>query len=95
MSLRLPIRLIRESGMALQTITENLSSGGFYCIVGEHLAPTERVVCEITIPAKTGNGGGCDLLLVCDSAVARVSAIAEGRYGLGCWIEEYSISSGV
>ena len=47
-----PLRLLKEGAQEeIETLTQNLSSGGFYCLSTATLTPGETVLCTFTVPA--------------------------------------------
>jgi hypothetical protein len=77
-------------GNTLDGKTQNLSSGGFYCICGRPFAIGDRLHCWIAvIPA--GRGSGQDGVLECLVRVVRIDDLSEGFFGIACHIEEYIV----
>jgi hypothetical protein len=90
-ALHWPVRLLRQHGGAsVESITENLSSEGFYCISTKPFKTGERLRCEIVIPDALGLD--VPIVLECHITVQRVEYQRSG-FGLGCHIEDYSLSS--
>ena len=84
-----PLRLFRQPGKPpAESVTENLSSEGLYCVTRQRFKPGERLQCEIVIPAPLGTGE--PVVLNCHITVRRVEPLREG-FGLGCHIEDYSL----
>ena len=74
----------------LETVTQNLSSGGFYCLAETPLVPGELMTCSLKLPAHHPSGGEQAVSLECKVRVIRVEARdADGLYGMGCRIEDY------
>ena len=74
----------------LETVTQNLSSGGFYCLAETPLVPGELMTCSLKLPAHHPSGGEQAVSLECKVRVIRVEARdADGLYGIGCRIEDY------
>ncbi len=88
-----PVRLVRADGSMLETVSENISSSGFYCYTAQQLVPGEELNCYFTIPLYNVSGAGERVELACRTVVARVVSLPE-RYGAGCRIEEYALISG-
>ena len=85
------MRLFRQSGEAsVESIIENLSSEGLYCITSEPFKPLERLQCEIVIPATLGVES--PIVLKCRLTIRRVEHL-RSAFGLGCQIEDYSLRS--
>ena len=85
-----PVRLIRHPGRPVESITENLSSEGLYCITAEPFKRGERLQCEIVIPATLGLES--PMVLECHVTIRRVENVRHG-FGLGCQIEDYSLTT--
>ena len=85
------IRLFRSfQSPVIETVTEDLSSIGFYCTSQEPFGLGERLQCIIVIPADTLEGFDSQVSLRCHVTVVRVENNAQG-YGLGCHIEYYDL----
>jgi hypothetical protein len=85
-----PVRLFRQAGQSVQSTTENLSSGGLYCITSEPFKAGERLQCVIVLPGGTFGAPEPFLQLQCQITVKRVEHVARG-FGLGCQIEDYTL----
>jgi hypothetical protein len=87
------VRLFRQSeGPSVESITENLSSEGLFCITSEAFKPGERLRCEIVIPATLGLEA--PVVLECHVTVRRAEYLDRG-FGLGCHIEDYTLATGL
>ncbi|MDX1978669.1 MAG: PilZ domain-containing protein [Bryobacteraceae bacterium] len=84
-----PVVLVRR-GSVVQSVTENLSSGGFFCYSSQEFVPGEHTQAWIEIPRRGATGKGRSFLL-CRARVVRVEQDAARGYGLGCRIEDYNI----
>jgi hypothetical protein len=74
------------------TITQNLSSQGFYCLSKERFAVGERLLCILHIPSSDLGGGGH---LECRVEVVRIEEnAADGQYGVACRTEDYRFTAG-
>ena len=91
-ALHWPIRLFRSpTAASIETITENLTSNGFFCFSREPFELGERLDCIITIPPGSYNHSASSrVCLQCRVRVTRVEDQAEG-FGLGCYIEDYDL----
>ena len=85
---RLSILRGHEPARMLSTMTENLNSGGFCCILEEPLAAGECVVCDVA----------CNLVckmksqtLRCQAQVVWTAAMEDGRFRMGCRIDDYKV----
>lgn len=92
MKLVCPIRLYRDvDPVEVQTETQNISSGGFYCFSPRPFAPGEQLQCDIQLPNHKNGGTRRGPVLRCRIVI--VHAVAQGArgYGLGCRIEHYEV----
>jgi len=88
------MRLFWEPGRQwLETMTENISSDGLYCICQEPFKPGELVDCVIVVPGESFGSSEPLFRLQCHVMVTRLERLPE-RFGLGCHIEDYSVASG-
>jgi len=74
---------------AVETVTYDLSSDGFYCFASTPFVPGECRVCTLTVPTNHPKSGGGVVLVECKVQVMRVQLNDDGRYGIGCRIEDY------
>ena len=75
---------------ALESVTHDLSSDGFYCVARTAFIPGEIRTCMLEIPMHQKHGGDRLVRVYCKVRVIRVEALAEsGMYGIGCRIEDY------
>jgi hypothetical protein len=92
-----PICFIRlgKTGI-VETVTHDLSSDGFYCLVNTAFVPGEIRECTLSVPVHHPNRGDRARPVLCRVRVIRVGALgADGFCGVGCRIEDYHfISSG-
>jgi hypothetical protein len=72
-----------------QTVTEDLSSRGFHCVVDEVLTPGERLSCVLSFPFNYD--GEISPSLRCEAQVVWVKPTDEGRLGIGCRIDDYTV----
>jgi PilZ domain len=87
-----PISLAHRGGV-LQSTTENIGCGGFFCYSNEEFVPGDPVRASIQIPHHGGAQRGCTFLL-CRARVVRVELHPQYGYGVGCNIEDYNLVSG-
>ena len=79
-----------QAAKAVESLTRNLSSSGFYCITAVAFTPGEQLICAIKVPTHDPNGKHLEQKLECKVRVVRVeSQGGEGTFGLACQIEEY------
>jgi hypothetical protein len=90
-ALHWPLRLFRDPASAsVESITENLTSNGFYCYSREPFEIGERLECIIAIPSGSFGYSGSPISLQCRVRVTRVEDQSDG-FGLGCYIEDYDL----
>ena len=92
--LRWTVLLFRNTATeAVESLTRDLSSGGFYCTTKVAFTPGERLICTFKIPTYDPSGKDLEHRLECSVRVLRVEAqCAEGTFGLACQIEDYRFS---
>ncbi len=77
-----------ETQSALQSITQDVSSDGFYCVAKVAFVPGEIRTCMLELPAHP-------VRIYCKVRIIRVEALAEREtYGIGCRIEDYRFRTG-
>ena len=90
--LRWPITLHRNgNGKVVETLTENLSSQGFYCRTSEPFAFGECLDCVLRFPEHSFGGNGTAVRLRCRASVVRVETAGPQHFGIACRIEDYSL----
>jgi hypothetical protein len=83
-----PVRLVSSSAEgAVDTITWNLSSDGFYCLSKVPFAPGESIHCTLRLPRYDATSR--QLALHCQIHILRVEAINGDTFGIACRIEDY------
>lgn len=88
-----PVLLLRNHGSAaIDTVTQNLSSNGFYCFSPEPLKPGESLLCTLKLPAHDPKGEELTLGLECTVVVMRAEAVSDSAYGIACRIEDYHLN---
>jgi PilZ domain-containing protein len=87
-----PVRLFRNGGQdAVDTITRNLSSEGFYCFSSTAFVPGESIHCTLRLPSHDTTGR--TLALHCRVHILRVEAVnREDTFGIACRIDDYHFS---
>ena len=79
-----------EVADAVESLTQDLSSSGFYCVTDAVFTPRERLICTLKVPTHDPNGKHLEQKLECQVRVMRVEPqCVEGTYGLACQIEDY------
>src|SRR5690348_8539987 len=77
---------------AVQAITRNLSTAGFYCLSEESFGAGERLECRISIPHGIRPYSDPAACLHCDVRVVRVERLEnESSFGIACRIEDYTV----
>jgi len=89
-----PLLLFRnQPSDAVESLTRDLSSSGFYCITSIAFTPGERLICTLRVPTHDPNGKLLEQWLECKVRVVRVEPQGtEGTFGLACQIEDYHFS---
>jgi len=78
---------------AVETVTRDLSSDGFYCFCKVPFVPGERLACRLRIPGFQFEAGALNVELECRVRVIRTEeANGDGSFGVGCRIEEYRVT---
>src|SRR5258708_7640054 len=76
-----------QAADAVESLTRDLSSSGFYCITGVAFTPGERLICTLRVPTHDPNGKLLEQRLECKVRVVRVEPQgAEGMFGLAVHI---------
>ena len=87
-----PVLLLRNAGgKAIETVTQNLSSSGFYCFSSTGLTPGERLFCTLRVPAHDPDNDGSSVSLECNAVVMRSEVAASGEFGVAFRIEDYHL----
>jgi hypothetical protein len=74
----------------LESVTENLSSQGFYCFSQTPIALGEVLMCRLTVPTYDPSRTNEHTVLECNVRVIRSEAVrADGLYGIAFRIEDY------
>lgn len=90
-----PVLMQRErpESRTIETITRDLSSGGFYCIAAVELIEGEKLHCSIRIPTYDPRGMNPERTLECTVRVMRVvPQDSSNVFGIACRIEDYHLS---
>ena len=88
-----PVLFFRsEPAEAVESLTQNLSSRGFYCFSKAPLTLGEVLACTIRVPAHDPSGKEMDRQLDCKVRVMRVEPATDGLYGIACRIEDYHVA---
>jgi hypothetical protein len=78
-----------EHRVAAETTTQDLSSGGFYCVSPVAFPVNELAFCYIKIPIYQPDRTEQMLALKCQVRIVRVELLGAAGYGVGCEIEDY------
>jgi hypothetical protein len=88
-----PVVFRYRHGEALESVTENLSSQGFYCLSQTPIPSGEALLCWLTVPTHDPSGVKGTVMVECHVRVVRSDApTAEGLYGIACRIEDYRLA---
>jgi hypothetical protein len=75
---------------AAETVTENLSSDGFYCFSKIPFVAGELLFCQVDIPTADSGCGASHLQ--CRVRVLRVErSTGDDKYGIACLTEDYDV----
>ena len=92
MQVHWPLRLHRTNAPEIvETLTQDLSSDGFYCLAKTSFVPGEALACILSVPTHHPNGDDRMVSVECRVRIIRVASTQEGVYGVGCRIEEYRL----
>ena len=78
-----------QAAEAIESLTRDLSSSGFFCLTKTPLTPGEVLTCTLRVPTHDPNGKHLERSLECRARVVRVQAQPEGTFGVACQIEDY------
>jgi hypothetical protein len=89
--LRWPLSILKgpRDARVLTTVTENLGSRGFCCVVDEPLVAGEGVACILRFPFRYDPQASQTLR--CQAQVVWVGAMDDGRFRIGCRIDDYTV----
>lgn len=90
LQIRCAVSLWKPSdGTFTRTVTENLTSSGFFLLSRESYLPGDKLEATLEVPARSSNGGhtGC-LHLQCQVEVLRID---DRQSGIACRIKEYTV----
>lgn len=79
-----------EQRGAVESITQNLSSSGFYCFSPVSFLVNDLAFCYIKIPIYQPNRTERVWALKCRLRIVRIEPLGDEGYGIGCEIEDYS-----
>ena len=93
-TLHWPVLFFRNgSGEAVESVTHNLSSSGFYCHSRVAITPGECLHCALTIPSHDPSGYEKARVLECRVRVTRVEpGLTEDTFGIACQIQDYHLA---
>ena len=90
-----PVLLFRDrpGSDAIESVTRDLSSSGFFCLMRAPLIEGEWLVCSIKIPTHDPHGKHLERTLECRVQVLRVvPQESNDSFGVACRIEDYRLS---
>jgi hypothetical protein len=85
------IVLSPEDGPEIETVTQNLSSAGFYCLSPARLTPGQTITCTLRVPTYDLTSQAPYIPVVCRAHVIRVQLDVEGSFGIACRISDYHL----
>jgi len=89
---RVDLLVLNATG-AIETVTRDLSSCGFYCWSPISFVVGDRMTCILTAPAHCREKPDCILSIECQVRIVRTEPPnKDGFYGLGCEINDYRLS---
>jgi hypothetical protein len=89
-----PLLFQGEHGAIVETITDNLSSDGFYCVADAPFVPGKVFDCTLSVPAYYPDDVTRMISVLCRVRVVRVETLGRsGLFGVGCCIEDYQVHS--
>jgi|SRR5580658_4099534 hypothetical protein len=89
LALRLPVRF--EGAPDVNSVTENISGGGFYCISPTPFPADEQKEAHLMLPIRGYIRSADDVDIQCAVRVVRVDTLGAGRgFGVACQIERYT-----
>lgn len=96
LKLAYPLRLYRPGeAFRTETVTENISCDGFFCVTRRAFHSGETLPCEVVIPGeKLGETSVEDMVLSCRAYVVRVVPWNGGTtFGVACRVMDYTIGA--
>lgn len=90
-----PVLLFRDrpGGHAIESVTRDLSSSGFFCLSRIPFLEGEKLICSIKIPTHDPHGKHLERTLECRVHVIRVVPQESGdSFGIACRIDDYHLS---
>jgi hypothetical protein len=91
-----PVLFFRNgAGEAIESVTQNLSSSGFYCHLRMPIASGEFLRCVLKIPSHDLSGYAKPRVLECRVRVTRVEpSLTDDTFGIGFHIQDYHMMIG-
>jgi hypothetical protein len=87
-----PLQFHGEPGV--ETVTDDLSSDGFFCVAQTPFIPGEVRSCTLSVPAYHPDDVTRRICVHCRVRIVRVEALGkDSLFGVGCCIEEYRVHS--
>jgi hypothetical protein len=87
-----PLILTRDhAAESIETVTEDLSSDGFYCFSPKPLLPGEVIFCTLKAPTHDPKADRHTIVLECKAVALRAEATVDGLFGIACRIEDYHL----
>lgn len=79
----------RSNARTFATITEEISSRGFRCAVEESIPAGENIECMLRFPLRSDSAAS--RAMRCQASVVWVSPMDDGRFIIGCRIDDYTV----
>jgi hypothetical protein len=93
-SVHWPVLFRHTQHEMIESVTQNLSSQGFYCFSQMPVASGESMLCSLTVPTHDPSGSSERVILECNVRVVRLEEpTSDGLYGLACRIEDYRLAA--
>ena len=90
-----PVLLLPHCGSgAIETVTQNLSSNGFYSYSPEPLQAGQTLLCTLKVPSHDPKGEERALALECTVTVLRAEAVSKNLFGIAFQIVDYHLIRG-
>jgi hypothetical protein len=90
---RWPLLLFRDDAAeAIESVTQDLSSMGFYCLSPKPFAAGESLVCALKVPMYDPIGEERTIAVECRVRVVRTEETGDGGFGIACQIEDYHLA---
>ena len=87
-----PVLLFRHDlAEAIESVTRDLSSIGFYCLSPRPFAVNESLICALKVPMHSLMRENQTVTIECRARVVRTEEMGDNRFGIACRIEDYHL----